>query len=151
MAKPKSVVQRGALSLDKDKERAKSANKGGERARTQADWMAQENAELPAPKRMADLINEAVGRDMFLAPGARAEWRDKQGRKFTTTRFYFTAPAVAFDKPATEKEAAMKAAYFAGTDIIYLPVMPMEDLTPAKLRAKLTKALAEKKTVAKVA
>lgn len=151
MAKAKSAVQRGALSISRDKETARSAGKGGIKATSEADWLKQENAELPAMKRMADPVNEAVGREVYMAPGTGQAWRDKQGRKFITTRLYFHPPVVAFDKPETTKEADMKAAYFAGTDIIYLPVMPMEELTPAKLHAKLTKAMADKKASRKVA
>ena len=133
------------------KESVEPKSKAATPAQSEADWLRQEASELPPIKRGPDIINEAVGREVYLGPYTATGWKTKSGHPFRVTRFYPHAPAIAFDKPQTEKDHAERAAFFTDTHIVYLAVKPNEAVTVEEMRGRLAKALAEKKRLKKAA
>ena len=105
------------------------------------DWEREEAAELPPMKKGPDIVNEALGRDVYLSPYTASGWKTKAGRTIRVSRFYPHTPCIVFDKPATAKECEDRAEFFAGLGLVYLGLKPDEALTPDELRDRLVKQL----------
>lgn len=117
------------------------------KAKTEADWLAQETAEKAEQHRnTGDIINDTLGRFFYMAQASFASWISPSlKRRLTVTRLYMHPPAIAIDKPGTMDELADKAAFFAGTDIAYVGIKPGSAIEPAELAKMVDKALQAKK------
>ena len=117
------------------------------KAKSEADWIAQEKAEGQAPRpNTGDLINDVVGRSMYMAQASYPTWISPTlKRRLTVTRFYFHPPALIIDKPGTVDEMHDKARFFTGTDIAYVGITPGSAIEPEELAAMIDKAIQRKK------
>ena len=139
------------------------ATKSEKKATSEADWLAQEDAELQPMRPGPDTINDALGLSMYVGNYGADTWKDPRGVLFHVTRFYpgmAPALAVAFDMPfaanaqdvpRARAERAMKEAFFAKLPVIYLAVDPNESLLPADLRKRLVELMVEKRKAVKAA
>ena len=124
------------------------------KAKSEDDWLAQEDAELQPMRPGPDTINEALGLNMYISSYGADTWKDKRGALFHVSRFYpGMAPAlpVAFDMPQTAEEQAAKTGFFTALPIVYLAVAPNESLLPKDLRARLVQLMVDKRKAAKAA
>lgn len=121
------------------------------KAKSEADWLAQEAAELPPTQRVHDPVSDALGRDIYMPGTRRSDWRDKRDIPFFVRRLYAGLPQVIFDMPATEEESTMKKDFFKDTEYIYLAVEPNESLEPQHLRDRFLNLVREKKAAVKAA
>lgn len=115
------------------------------KATSEQDWLDQEKNERSV-KRTGDLINDAVGRGVYMAQASFPSWISPSlKRRLTVTRLYFHPPAIAIDRPGTQDELADKAKFFSTTDIAYVGIAPGAALEPEELAQMVDKAIKGKK------
>lgn len=94
----------------------------------------------PAPTRQRDLINEALGANMFGSDWREsADWVFEDGYPFSVTRYY-PHHRIAIDFPRVWRDVEgveQKRAVLRKQGIVYIPIMPEEAMTINELRARV--------------
>ncbi len=112
------------------------------KAKSEGDWIAQELAEDQPVPRTGDNINDAIGRQIYMARATYPGWiSPKTKKRLAVTRFYFHDPKVIVDMPHSEAELEDKADFFKTGDVAYVALAPRESLTPEQLRARIYQAI----------
>lgn len=112
------------------------------KAKNEQDWINQELAEDEGKAKSQDYINDTVGRTLYVQQASLRAWRTKRSNgPLFVSRFYPYAPKIIIDKPHTKAELDDKAEFFKGTDIAYVGIEPLAEMTPAELKGKIREAL----------
>lgn len=112
------------------------------RATSENDWILQELAEGNPLPITGDIINDAVGRQIYEARASYSEWISPSSKKrFNVLRYYWHEPKLVIDKPFNEREQADREKFFSLSDITYVAIEPGESLTPEELRGRIRERL----------
>ena len=112
------------------------------RATSENDWILQELAEGNPIPITGDIINDAVGRQVYEARASYTEWISASSKqRFNVLRYYWHEPKLVIDKPLNEREQAEREKFFSHSDITYVAIAPGESMTPEELRGRIRESL----------